>query len=142
MADDFDVTDGVGTIIRAVEKSGKKTPSFVLDLGGAGAENLLTDALPVRIVLVAADADITQLITVTTAGTPAQGPNKANPGGWMLKASADNTDTVYFMFHGQTKAARGFPLDKGESMIVPVSNLSSLDFDADVNGEKIHAAKM
>ena len=60
---------------------------------------------------VTADADLTQLITVTTAGTPVQGPNKSNPGGWVLKANADNTDTVYFMFHGQTKAAKGFPLN-------------------------------
>lgn len=93
-------------------------------------------------VLVTADANLTQLITVTTAGTPVQGPDATNPGGWVLKAHADNTDTVYFMFWGQTKAAKGFPLNPGEAMIVPVSNLSTLGFDADVDGEKLHAAKL
>jgi hypothetical protein len=42
MADDFSVTAGSGTPIRAVEKSGKKAQVVVLDLGGAGAESLLT----------------------------------------------------------------------------------------------------
>jgi hypothetical protein len=46
MADDFAVTAGVGTTIRAIEKSSKKTQVVVLDLGGAGAESLLTTALP------------------------------------------------------------------------------------------------
>jgi hypothetical protein len=47
MADDFAVTAGTGTTIRAVEKSSKKAQVVVLDLGGAGAESLLTTTLPV-----------------------------------------------------------------------------------------------
>lgn len=46
MADNFEVTAGVGTAIRAVEKSSKKHQVVVLDIGGAGAESLLTDRLP------------------------------------------------------------------------------------------------
>ena len=88
------------------------------------------------------DANLTQLVTVTTAGTPVQGPDKSNPGGWMLKADPANTGSVWFMFHGQTKATKGFPLEVGEVMIVPVENLSDLDFDADTSGGKIRALKM
>lgn len=93
-------------------------------------------------VMVTADADLTQIITVTTAGTPAQGPAVTNPGGWILKANPSNTGSVWFMFHGQTKAAKGFPIGVGESAIPPVESLSDLDFDADTSGGKIHAAKL
>lgn len=94
-------------------------------------------------VLVTADADITQLITVTTAGTPVQGPNKTNPGGWILKVSPTNTVPMRFMFHGQTASAKGYPMSSGEWMYIPISNLSDLDFDADTggNGSKIWACK-
>jgi len=91
--------------------------------------------------VITADADMTQLVTVTTAGTPVQGPNKANPGGWYVKAAVANTGTVYFMFHGQTAAAKGFPLSAGQTWVLPVVNLSSCDFDASVSGEKLHFAK-
>lgn len=93
-------------------------------------------------VLVTADADLTHIITVTSAGTPEAGPDKENPNGWILKANPDNTDTVWYMFAGQTKAAKGFPLNAGEAMIVPVRNLNQLSFDADVSGDKVHAAKL
>jgi hypothetical protein len=49
MADDFAVTAGAGTTIRAIEKSSKKAQVVVLDLGGAGAESLLTTTLPVSL---------------------------------------------------------------------------------------------
>jgi hypothetical protein len=91
---------------------------------------------------VTADADLTQTITVTTAGTPVQGPDKSNPGGWMLKANPSNTGSVWVMFHGQTKAAKGFPLEVGNPICAPVLNLSSLDFDADTSGGKVHAIKL
>jgi hypothetical protein len=47
LADDFAVTAGTGTTIRAVEKSSKKTQVVALDLGGGGAESLLTTTLPI-----------------------------------------------------------------------------------------------
>lgn len=93
-------------------------------------------------VMVTASADLTQLITVTTAGTPVQGPAVTNPGGWILKADPANSGSAWFMFHGQTKALKGFPLGVGESMMVPVESLADLDFDADTNGNKVHAAKL
>ena len=91
--------------------------------------------------LVSADSDLTQLVTVTTAGTPVQGPAKTNGSGWYLKALVTNAGTMYFMFWGQTAAAKGFPLSAGDLIYVPVSNLSSLGFDATVNGEKVICTK-
>ena len=88
------------------------------------------------------DADITQLITVTTAGTPVQGPDKSNISGWMIKADPTNVGNVWFMFHGQTKAAKGFPVAVGEAAPLYTQNLSSIDFDADTNGNKIRALKV
>lgn len=47
MADNFDMTQGVGTTIRAVEKTSKKTQVVTLDLGGAGAESLIAGTMPI-----------------------------------------------------------------------------------------------
>lgn len=92
--------------------------------------------------LITADADMTQLVTVTTAGTPVQGPDKNNAGGWAVKADPANTGYIYFMFHGQTAAAKGFPLSAGQTFVLPILNLSSVDFDASVNAQKVWLAKL
>lgn len=34
---------GAGEIVRTIDKGGKKTQAFVLDMGGAGAESLVSD---------------------------------------------------------------------------------------------------
>jgi len=88
------------------------------------------------------DADFTQLITVTTSGVPVQGPNKSNPGGWFLKANPNNTGNVWYMYHGQTKVLKGFPLSAGDLSIANVLNLNMLDFDSDYSAGKIHASKL
>jgi hypothetical protein len=90
--------------------------------------------------LVMADAGITQMITVTTAGTPVQGPDVTNPGGWVIIGAGANTGKAYWMFHGQTTANKGFPIT--QALPIPVENLSSLDFDVSVNGEKVVAYKL
>ena len=76
-------------------------------------------------------------ITVTTAGTAVQGTDV--PGGeFMLKPDPDNTEAIWVgNVAGDVTNANGFPLDAGESIIVKVSNLDALWFDADVNGEKV-----
>ena len=78
-------------------------------------------------------------ITVTTAGTAVQGPNVSNAGGFFLKADPDNTDAVFVGNDGagDVTANNGFPLNTGETILVQVSNLNYLWFDADVSGEKI-----
>lgn len=47
MADNFLINEGSEVTIRAVEKTSKKHQVVVLDLGGSGAESLLTGTLPV-----------------------------------------------------------------------------------------------
>jgi len=84
---------------------------------------------------VVVDADITQKIIVTTAGSPVQGPSKINEGGWTLKASPFNNAIVRLMFHGQLSSNKGFPLDLGDSYLFNGSDLSQLDFDADSGGD-------
>jgi hypothetical protein len=84
------------------------------------------------------DLDMTQLVTVVTAGTPVQGPDKSNPNGWWLRIDPANTGIISIMFHGQTKATKGFPLDSGQPLIpLNIKNLSSIDFDASVNNQKV-----
>jgi hypothetical protein len=136
MAGEFERIGGVLAKLFGVRTDGQ---SQQLNVDDSGRLKTLAEAL-----LVSADADITQLITVAVAGgTPAvQGPDKSNPGGWILKADPNNTGSVWFFFHGQTKDLKGFPLGIGEAAFVMVENLSSLDFDADANGAKIHALKV
>jgi hypothetical protein len=76
-------------------------------------------------------------ITVTTAGTAVQGTDQSAHL-VALKAHPDNTDAVWVgNVSGDVSNANGFPIDTGETVIVVVSNLNELWFDADVNGEKI-----
>lgn len=78
------------------------------------------------------------VITVTTAGTAVNGPNQ--PGReFIIKAHADNTDTIYVGNDGadDVAAANGFPLNAGESVPLFLNNLKDLWFDADVSGEKV-----
>jgi hypothetical protein len=95
----------------------------------------------VAISSVDADANLTQKITVATAGTPVTGPAISNGGGWLLKAKETNTGACWYMYTGTTAANKGVPLGVGEVMYVPVASLSSLDFDAATSGNIIMASK-
>jgi hypothetical protein len=85
MADNFDVTAGTGTTIRAVEKSSKKTQVVSLDLGGAGAESLLTTTLPVSLASVPSHA-------VTNAGTFAVQATDAGPSQTITRTYTTSAD--------------------------------------------------
>jgi hypothetical protein len=98
-----------------------------------------SQSLTMATALITPDADLTQMITVATPGTPVQGPNKTNPGGWMLSTI---NGTGYFMFHGQVKTTKGYPIPAGTQFPLIVSNLNTIDFDADSAGTKIIAAKI
>ena len=51
MADNTILPAGAGgDSVRDIDKAGIKTQVMVLDLGGAGAESLLTGAMPVTVV--------------------------------------------------------------------------------------------
>lgn len=79
-------------------------------------------------------------ITVATVGTAVQGTDQSCSL-VSFKAHPDNTDTVWIGEDGagDVSSSNGYPLDPGEQIIlqVPGDNLSTLWFDADVNGEKI-----
>ncbi len=78
-------------------------------------------------------------ITVTTAGTAVQGP--ATPQGrlFALRAHPDNTNDVWVGNDGadDVTASNGFPLSATADLLVEVSSLRGLWFDADTNGEKV-----
>ena len=82
------------------------------------------------------DNNLTGIITVTTAGAAVSGGDVSNTADFYIKPHPDNTDTIWVMPDGRTKA-NGFPLNTSETACVRVSNLNLLDFDADVSGEKI-----
>lgn len=71
-------------------------------------------------------------ITVTTAGVRVQGTTTAGTV-FAVKAHPNNTDVVYVGDSG-VSSANGFPLSAGEGVVVQVSNLDKLWFDAAANG--------
>lgn len=91
--------------------------------------------------LVEPDTNLCQVITVTTAGTVVRGGMIQSEGGWRFKGHPDNTGDVWFMYHGASKTANGFPLSANAEVYVPVLGLWDIDFDADVDGEKICIVK-
>lgn len=137
MSDNMYVKDADGQehLIRFIEKDGAKYLAVALT---SGSDIVGT----VRPELITVDGDLVQTITVVTSGSLIQGPNVSNPSGWMAKADPDNTDTVWIIPHGYTKTLKGFPLNVGEAIPLQVSNLNSLDFDADANGNKIRLIKL
>ena len=77
-------------------------------------------------------------ITVTTAGTEVQGSNVALTNGVWIKALAGNTGVVYVGNdgNGAVSSSTGFQLDKGDVILIQVSNLNELWFDAATNNDK------
>lgn len=75
-------------------------------------------------------------ITVTTPGTSIQGGNVPLTNGVWIKALAANTGRMYIGYAtGDNRT--GFELSAGQAIIVQVSNLNQLWFDASVGSEKI-----
>ena len=91
---------------------------------------------PTAQTIVELSSDFTGITAVTTAETEVQLAAVTNAGGFFVKGHPDNTDTVWVMFEGQTKAS-GFPLNASEVMYLAVNDLTHVFIDADVNGEKV-----
>lgn len=64
---DINVTPGTGKTVRTVTKGGKEAQVVILDLGGAGAESLLTTSLPVVADLGATDNAVLDSIDASTS---------------------------------------------------------------------------
>jgi len=77
-------------------------------------------------------------ITVTTAGTEVQGGDVALSNGVYVRALTGNTGVVYVGNDGAgaVTSSNGYQLDKGEMILVQVTNLNQLWFDAATNGDK------
>ena len=117
-------------IIQFYDDSGDLVPVKAVD-NGDGTYSMLVTSPNVTV-----DNDLTGIITVTISGTPVSGGNVPASNGFYLKGHPDNTDTVWFMPDGRTKAD-GYPLNASEQIPVSVANLNLLDFDSDVNAGKI-----
>lgn len=87
-----------------------------------------------------ADSALSGQITVSTAGTEVQGPNIALPNGVYISALAGNAGVVYVGNDGAgaVSSSTGYQLRKdGPPILVQVSNLNKLWFDAATNGDKV-----
>lgn len=80
--------------------------------------------------------DFSGVIVVTTAGTPVTGPDVSAPYGFILEGHPSNTQNVH-VFAASGAASDAFALDALQDITLHVANLSSLKFNADVNGEQI-----
>ena len=91
---------------------------------------------PTAQTIVSLDSNFTGIVACATTGTPVSMGAVTNEGGFFVKPHPDNTDTVWIMFAGQAKTS-GFPLNTGETMYLPVNDLSKIYMDADVTAEKL-----
>lgn len=78
-------------------------------------------------------------IDIPSAGTAVQGPNIDCPNGVFIKALRANTGNVYVGNDGagDVTTSNGFELDAGEVILIQVSNLSDLWFDAGTSGDDV-----
>lgn len=91
---------------------------------------------PTAQTIVSLDSNFTGIVANSTAGTAVSMGAVTNEGGFFVKPHPDNTDTVWIFFAGQAKTS-GFPLNTGETMYLPVNDLTNVHMDADVDGEKL-----
>ena len=84
------------------------------------------------------DTAISGQITVTTAGTAVQGSDVDLSNGVIVKALGANAGKVYVGNDGagDVTSANGYELAAGDVIILQVSNLSQLWFDAATSGDK------
>jgi hypothetical protein len=119
MADNFNVTPGTGVTIRSIEKNSKKSQVVVLDVGGAGAESLLT--------VPSIDSTFNGIIFISSSVVNINGYDTINTGGFLIKAHPDNSINIFFVYAGGNSGS-GFPLKPSENFIFSGSNLNLLDF--------------
>lgn len=96
-------------------------------------------AISIHIPEIAVSTACSGQITVATAGTAVRGTDASGLNGFLIKAHPNNLKPIWFGNDGAGDVTKdnGFPLQPGESVIVSVSNLEDLWFDAENNGEKV-----
>ncbi len=89
-----------------------------------------------------AQNDLSGIVTVTTTGTAVQGSDVRGTV-FELKAHPDNTDTAWVgNVASDVSASNGFPMDPGETLVLQITNINQVWFDADVSGEKVCFIRM
>lgn len=79
-------------------------------------------------------------ITVTTAGTPVQGPAQSGVDPFIVSfiAHPDNTGTTWFVNgSGETGSSDGYPISASIPVIKEAANMAEFWFDASANGDII-----
>ena len=164
MADNMNITNRAGLIIRTTETDGVHVPHVNIEgdisIGEieitelpAGTNNigdvdvLTLPSIPAGTNTIGAvvapnisvAAAISGQVTVTTAGTAVQGSDVAMTNGVFIKAHPTNTKPVWVGNDGAGDVTlnNGYPLDAGELIVIQVDNLNKLWFDSEVNGEKL-----
>jgi hypothetical protein len=111
--------------------------SEVIQYDGSG--NIVTpmaDGGTVTSPTISVASAISGQITVTTAGTSIQGGNVTLTNGVYIKALTGNTGNMFIGYATGDNRDK-FELDGNQLILVMVSNLNQLWFDASVNGEKV-----
>jgi hypothetical protein len=105
---------------------------------GGGLTDTQLRAAPVETKdpVISVAAAISGQVTVTTPGTSIQGGSVALTNGVYIKALTGNTGNM-FIGYATGDNRTGFELDANQLILVQVSNLNQLWFDASVGGEKI-----
>jgi hypothetical protein len=88
-------------------------------------------------VIPSTDTTFSGQVTVATAGTPVQGPNKAGSRGFMITPLSTNTGVSWVFPWGSTKTLKGFPIAIGSNVVLNVANLNQVGFDVDTSGNAV-----
>jgi hypothetical protein len=125
MADNSTVDNGaLGTLpVRSIEKSGQQVQVFTLDLGGSGAEDLLSGTLPIRDAQRASSAAAPTSATVGVASSTVVASNTARTG---LVLVNDSSLIIYLSLNGDAEVNKGIRLNaNGGSFTMQSSTFST-----------------
>lgn len=107
--------------------------------GGANKHYTLDSTVAqVRAITIPTNVQITGQITVTTAGTPVQGPDISAPDGFFIRGMTANTGALFVVGSANSSYAStmGYELDPSQADLWQVENLNELYFDAATSGNK------
>ncbi len=122
MADNFNITEGSGKTIRAIEKSSKESQVVVLDIGGAGGESLLTGTLPVNnagTFAVQESGSLLGLVGAVTETAPSTDTASSGTNG-RLQRVAQRLSSMIALLPAALGAGGGLKID-GSGIALPIS---------------------
>jgi hypothetical protein len=77
-------------------------------------------------------------IDIAAAGTAVQGTDTDLIGNYAIKGHVDNTGAVFVgKVAADVDSTNGYPLDPGQDIVVHLSSLSELWFDAETSGNNV-----